>query len=419
MKFELIQQDGHARRGRLVFERGNVETPAFMPVGTYGTVKAMKPEEVRDTGAQILLGNTFHLMLRPGEETVRSLGGLHRFMNWSGPILTDSGGFQVWSLSGLRKITEEGVKFASPVNGDRIMLTPERSIEVQHALGSDIVMQFDECTPYPATEAQARKSMELSARWAARCKAEHERLHLPLSPALSREGRGGDNAAASSPLPSRERVAEGRDRGQERSALFGIVQGGMYADLRRESLQKLVEVGFDGYALGGLSVGEKEDERLHVLDAIGSALPADRPHYLMGVGTPRDLVQAVARGIDMFDCVMPTRNARNGHLFTHQGVIKIRNSAHKTDGCPLDEKCDCYTCKNYSRAYLHHLDKCDEILGSQLNTLHNLHYYQDVMRRIRSAIEANDYARFAADFLAGEGAERGAHKLEKAAEDTV
>ena len=387
MKFELIQQDGHARRGRLVFERGVVETPAFMPVGTYGTVKAMKPEEVRGTGAQILLGNTFHLMMRPGEETVRSLGGLHRFMNWSGPILTDSGGFQVWSLSGLRKITEEGVKFASPVNGDRIMLTPERSIEVQHALGADIVMQFDECTPYPATVSQARKSMELSARWAARCKVAHEAL-----PQATRAG-GAD----------------------ERSALFGIVQGGMYEDLRRESLQRLVEVGFDGYALGGLSVGETEDERLHVLDAIGHMLPAARPHYLMGVGTPRDLVQAVARGIDMFDCVMPTRNARNGHLFTHEGVIKIRNSAHKNDGAPLDAQCDCYTCRNYSRAYLHHLDKCNEILGAQLNTLHNLHYYQDVMRRIRSAIEAQDYPRFAADFLAGEGAVRGSSKPEKAA----
>ena len=386
MKFELIKQDGHARRGRLVFERGMVETPAFMPVGTYGTVKAMKPEEVRDTGAQILLGNTFHLMMRPGEETIRGLGGLHRFMNWKGPILTDSGGFQVWSLSGLRKITEEGVKFASPVNGDRIMLTPERSIEVQHALGSDIIMQFDECTPYPATDKQARKSMEMSARWAARCKTAHA--------ALPQETRGGG--------------------GQERSALFGIVQGGMYEDLRRESLQKLVDVGFDGYALGGLSVGETEEERLHVLDAIGHTLPADRPHYLMGVGTPRDLVQAVGRGIDMFDCVMPTRNARNGHLFTHEGVIKIRNSANKTDSRPLDEKCDCYTCKNYSCAYLHHLDKCNEILGSQLNTLHNLHHYQNVMQRIRAAIEANDFERFSKDFLAGEGAERGAHKIAKA-----
>ena len=287
VKFELLATSGAARRGRLVFGRGTVETPAFMPVGTYGTVKAMTPEELRESGAQIVLGNTFHLMLRPGAETMRALGGLHRFMNWDGPILTDSGGFQVWSLSGLRKITEEGVKFASPVNGDRIFLTPERAIEVQHALGSDVVMQFDECTPYPATEKQARTSMALSARWAARCKTAH---------------------------------------GDQHGALFGIVQGGMYPELRRESLARLREIGFSGYAVGGLSVGEPEAERLQVLDAIGPELPQDHPHYLMGVGTPRDLVQAVARGIDMFDCVMPTRNARNGHLFTSEGVIKIRNA---------------------------------------------------------------------------------------------
>jgi queuine tRNA-ribosyltransferase len=392
MKFQLIQQCGHARRGRLTFARGTVETPAFMPVGTYGTVKAMKPEEVRGTGAQILLGNTFHLMLRPGEQAVRELGGLHRFMHWDGPILTDSGGFQVWSLSGLRKITEDGVKFASPVNGDRILLTPERSIEVQHALGADIVMQFDECTPYPATEQQARKSMELSARWAARCKTAHE--------ALVPETRGGASARGLGPQPQ-ARGGQGLPLAvlESPSALFGIVQGGMYEGLRRESLQRLTETGFDGYALGGLSVGESEDERLHVLDAIGHELPPDRPHYLMGVGTPRDLVQAVARGIDMFDCVMPTRNARNGHLFTHAGVVRIRNSAHKTDGRPLDERCDCYTCRNYSRAYLHHLDKCKEILGAQLNTLHNLHYYQNVMQRIRAAVEGGDYAAFVADFL--------------------
>lgn len=360
----------------MVFERGIVETPAFMPVGTYGTVKAMTPEQVRDTGAQILLGNTFHLMLRPGEQTIRELGGLHRFMNWSGPILTDSGGFQVWSLSELRKITEEGVKFSSPVNGDRIFLTPERAIEVQHALGSDIVMQFDECTPYPATEQQARKSMELSARWAIRCKTAH---------------------------------------GDSPHALFGIVQGGMYENLRKESLQKLSEIGFDGYALGGLSVGETEEERLHVLDAIGPKMPTDKPHYLMGVGTPRDLVQAVGRGIDMFDCVMPTRNARNGHLFTSEGVVRLRNSVNKTDGRPLDAKCSCYTCQNYSRAYLYHLDKCKEMLGSHLNTMHNLHYYQNVMQRIRAAIEAGDYARFAAEFIAGEGAERAQSKSKKPA----
>ncbi|MDP9142698.1 MAG: tRNA guanosine(34) transglycosylase Tgt [Pseudomonadota bacterium] len=362
MKFELLSTSATARRGRLTFERGTVETPAFMPVGTYGTVKAMTPEELRGVGAQIILGNTFHLMLRPGEQVIRSLGGLHKFMNWAGPILTDSGGFQVWSLSALRKITEEGVKFASPINGDRIFLTPERAIEVQHALGSDIVMQFDECTPYPATEKQARKSMELSARWAIRCKTEH---------------------------------------GSNHGALFGIVQGGMHTTLRRESLQRLRDTGFDGYALGGLSVGEPEAERLQVLDAIGPELPPSHPHYLMGVGTPRDLVQAVARGIDMFDCVMPTRNARNGHLFTSQGVVKIRNAVHKNDGQALDPACDCYTCANYSRAYLHHLDRCNEILGSRLNTIHNLRYYQTLMQQIRTAIEQDRYTAFADDFLAG------------------
>jgi queuine tRNA-ribosyltransferase len=368
MQFELLKTDGAARRGRLRFERGAVETPAFMPVGTYGTVKSVSPEELTACGAQIVLGNTFHLMLRPGEETVRKLGGLHRFMNWSGPILTDSGGFQVWSLSGLRKITEEGVKFASPINGDRIFLSPERAIEVQHALGSDIVMQFDECTPYPATERQARKSMEMSARWADRCKQAHGAGH---------------------------------------GALFGIVQGGMYSALREESLQRLTSIGFDGYALGGLSVGETEAERLEVLDAIGPQLPADRPHYLMGVGTPRDLVQAVARGIDMFDCVMPTRNARNGHLFTSEGVIKIRNRQHRDDPAPLDPRCACPTCRQYSRAYLHHLDRCNEMLGGRLNTLHNLYYYQDVMRRIRDAVDEGRYAAFASEFLSGpEGATR-------------
>ncbi len=360
MKFELLATSGAARRGRLLFDRGTIQTPVFMPVGTYGTVKAMTPEELREIGAEIVLGNTFHLMLRPGEETIRELGGLHRFMNWDRPILTDSGGFQVWSLSGLRKISEEGVKFASPVNGDRIFLTPERSVQMQHALGSDIVMQFDECTPYPASEKQARSSMELSARWGARCKTAH-----------------GDNP----------------------NALFGIVQGGMHPALRRESLRHLTAIGFDGYAVGGLSVGEPEEERLKVLDAIGPELPPDHPHYLMGVGTPRDLVQAVGRGIDMFDCVMPTRNARNGHLFTSQGVVKIRNARYKADPQPLDPNCDCQTCKLYSRAYLHHLDRCNEILGSRLNTVHNLRYYQNVMQRIRDAIEQDRYADFAAAFL--------------------
>jgi queuine tRNA-ribosyltransferase len=335
-----------------------------MPVGTYGTVKGLSPEEVRDSGAEILLGNTFHLMLRPGEEAMRRLGGLHRFMNWSGPILTDSGGFQVWSLSGLRKISEEGVRFASPVNGDRIFLSPERLIEVQRALGSDIVMQFDECTPHPATERQARTSMELSARWAQRCKLAMQ---------------AGDGT----------------------QALFGIVQGGMYAPLRLESLERLQALGFDGYALGGLSVGESEQERLQVLEAVAPQLPAGRPHYLMGVGTPRDLVQAVGYGIDMFDCVMPTRNARNGHLFTHQGVLRLRNARYREDPGPLDPDCDCVTCRNYSRAYLHHLDRCNEMLGPRLNTLHNLRYYQRLMGRIRDAIAAGRYAAFAAAFLAG------------------
>lgn len=366
MKYELLSTSGSARRGRIRFARGVIDTPQFMPVGTYGTVKAMTPEELKLAGAQIILGNTFHLMLRPGEQIVRKLGGLHSFMHWDGPILTDSGGFQVWSLAELRKLSEKGVEFASPINGDRIFLTPERSIEVQLALGSDIIMQFDECTPYPATVEQAGESLRLSARWGARCKAAHA-------------------------------GAEG--------ALFGIVQGGMYPELRNESLARLTEIGFDGYALGGLSVGETEIERLHVLDGIARQLPADQPRYVMGVGTPRDLVQAVGRGIDLFDCVMPTRNARNGHLFTSEGVIKIRNARHRDDPGPLDPVCSCYTCANYSRAYLHHLDRCDEILGARLNTTHNLHYYLDLMKRIRAAIEVGNYDTFAADFLAGpEGA---------------
>ncbi|MBI2383239.1 MAG: tRNA guanosine(34) transglycosylase Tgt [Gammaproteobacteria bacterium] len=370
MRFELLRSEGPARRGRLIFAHGVVETPAFMPVGTYGTVKAMTPEELRALGAQIILGNTFHLMLRPGEQLIRELGGLHRFMRWDGPILTDSGGFQVWSLAELRKLTEEGVHFQSPVNGDKVFLSPERATQVQHALGSDIVMQFDECTPYPATVGQARASMELSARWALRCKTAHE-------------GQAG--------------------------ALFGIVQGGMHAELRRESLARLTKIGFDGYALGGLSVGEAESERLHVLDAVAGAMPADRPRYLMGVGTPRDLVQAVARGVDMFDCVMPTRNARNAHLFTSEGVIRLRNARYRSDPRPLDPACACSTCRNYSRAYLHHLDKCNEILGARLNTYHNLFYYQNLMRRMRQAIEESRFDSWARSFLASpEGAARGA-----------
>ena len=388
MKFQLVAKDGAARRGVLELAHGRVDTPAFMPVGTYGTVKAVTPEEVRASGAQILLGNTFHLMLRPGEALIRELGGLHRFMSWDGPILTDSGGFQVWSLAELRKLTEEGVHFASPVNGDKVFLSPERSIEVQQALGSDIVMQFDECTPHPATETQARESMELSARWALRCKVAHG------------AARGPDRAPGGPP--------QGRPAGAARGALFGIVQGGMHVKLRNESLVRLTDIGFDGYALGGLSVGESEEDRLRVLDGVAGQMPADRPRYLMGVGTPRDLVQAVGRGLDMFDCVMPTRNARNGHLFTSEGVLRLRNARYRTDAGSLDPACDCPACRGYSRAYLHHLDRCNEILGARLNTLHNLHYYQRLMRRMREAIEQERFDAFARDFLAGpEGEARG------------
>ncbi len=349
MNFELLGTDKAARRARLSFARGAVETPAFMPVGTYGTVKAMTPEELTGLGAEIILGNTFHLMLRPGMEVIRAHGGLHRFMHWDGPILTDSGGFQVWSLGELRKISEQGVTFQSPVNGDRIFMGPEESMAVQQALGSDIIMIFDECTPYPATEAQARASMELSLRWAERSKRAH---------------------------------------GDHSSALFGIVQGGMYESLRRESLAGLKAIGFDGYALGGLSVGEPKEEMLRILDAVAGELPDDRPRYLMGVGKPEDLVEAVRRGIDMFDCVLPTRNARNGWLFTHDGQVKIRNSRYARDTGPVDPHCDCYTCRNYSRAYLRHLQQCNEILGARLATIHNLHYYQALMRGLRQAIEA-------------------------------
>ncbi|MDP3293554.1 MAG: tRNA guanosine(34) transglycosylase Tgt [Nevskia sp.] len=407
MRFELLATEGAARRGRLHFPRGSIETPQFMPVGTYGTVKAMTPAELRAGGAQIILGNTFHLWLRPGHETIRALGGLHRFMNWNGPILTDSGGFQVWSLAELRKLTEEGVHFASPINGDKVFLSPEKSIAIQHGLGSDIIMQFDECTPYPATTEEARKSMELSARWAARCKTAHEAWTPEAAPALL------DLAESLTPSPSPGGRGEPDDA---RGALFGIVQGGMHADLRAESLQRLTDIGFDGYAIGGLSVGEPEGERLKVLDAIGPIMPADRPHYLMGVGTPRDLVQGVARGIDLFDCVMPTRNARNGHLFTSEGVIKLRNARHRTDPGPLDPACNCETCTHYSRAYLHHLDRCNEILGARLNTIHNLHYYLNLMKRIRAAIEAGTFAAFSAAFLAGpEGQSRRAAEAAVAA----
>ncbi|HHJ14733.1 MAG TPA: tRNA guanosine(34) transglycosylase Tgt [Gammaproteobacteria bacterium] len=364
MRFERLASDGRARRGRLYFERGVVDTPAFMPVGTYGTVKGMRPEQVAESGAQILLGNTFHLMLRPGTDIIRRHGDLHEFMNWPGPILTDSGGFQVYSLGALRKITEAGVTFRSPVNGDKVFLGPEESMAVQRALGSDIVMIFDECTPYPASEAQARDSMQLSLRWARRSRAAH---------------------------------------GDSRAALFGIVQGGMYPDLRLESLAGLVDIGFDGYAIGGLSVGEPAEERRRVLEVLEPALPADAPRYLMGVGTPADMVEAVCHGVDLFDCVMPTRNARNGHLFTSRGVVRLRNARFREDTAPLDPDCDCYTCRRYSRAYLYHLHKCNEILGAHLNTVHNLHYYQCLMRDLRTAIEAGRLEAFAREFLAERG----------------
>ncbi|MCP3690254.1 MAG: tRNA guanosine(34) transglycosylase Tgt [Gammaproteobacteria bacterium] len=361
MQFRLDKTRGRARRGCLTFERGVVETPAFMPVGTYGTVKAMTPEELKDIGAQIILGNTFHLMLRPGTEIIKKHGDLHDLMNWHGPILTDSGGFQVFSLAKMRKITEEGVQFNSPVDGARVFLSPEVSMQVQRDLGSDIVMVLDECTPYPADEDTVRTSMELSLRWAARSKAAFQQQNNP-------------------------------------NALFGIVQGGTYAHLRAQSAQGLTEIGFDGYAIGGLSVGEPADERNITLDQTLPCLPVDKPRYLMGVGKPEDLIEGVRRGIDMFDCVIPTRNARTGFLYTHQGIVRIRNSKHSADTRPVDENCGCYTCQHYSRAYLRHLDKCREILGARLNTIHNLYYFQELMQRIRDAIEADRYDEFAQDF---------------------
>lgn len=359
MDFHLINTDGHARRGRLIFSRGVVETPMFMPVGTYGTVKAISPDELTVMGAQIILGNTFHLLLRPGMEVVKAHGDLHHFMNWDKPILTDSGGFQVFSLGALRKITEQGVTFKSPINGSNIFIGPEESMQIQRDLGSDIVMIFDECTPYPATFQQAADSMRLSLRWAARSKMAHE---------------------------------------GNPSALFGIVQGGMYASLRHESIAGLKDIGFDGYAIGGLSVGEPKEEMMATLDIIHQQMPVDKPRYLMGVGTPEDLVEAVRRGIDLFDCVMPTRNARNGHLFTRFGVVKIRNSQYQYDTGPLDESCTCYTCQNYSRAYLRHLDRCKEMLGSRLNTLHNLHYYLHLMQDLRDAISSRKLGEFVEQF---------------------
>lgn len=362
MLFEIFGADGAARTGRLTTAHGEVRTPAFMPVGTYGTVKAMSPAELRELGADVVLGNTFHLWLRPGLEVIAAHGGLHRFMGWDGPILTDSGGFQVFSLGALRKITEEGVKFQSPVNGDACFLSPEESMRIQRVLDSDIVMVFDECTPYPATFDEARASMQLSARWAQRSKQAHE---------------GNSNA------------------------LFGIVQGGIYEPLRDESLSALTRVGFDGYAIGGLSVGETKEEMQRILLHTGPKLPPDKPRYLMGVGTPQDIVEAVCAGIDMFDCVLPTRNARNGWVYTSEGVVKLRNSRYRTDTSPLDPKCACHTCKNFTRAYLHHLQRVNEILGARLNTLHNLHYYQQLMHDLRDAIAAGRLVSFADRFAGG------------------
>ncbi len=361
MQFKVNASDGKARTGVMNFPRGAVATPAFMPVGTYGSVKGLSPQQVRDTGADIILGNTFHLMLRPGTEVIMKHGDLHDFTGWERPMLTDSGGFQVFSLGEMRKISEQGVKFRSPVDGAEIFLGPENAIEIQHQLGSDIIMVFDECTPYPATEAEARDSMQLSLRWAGRCVQSH-----------------GDNAAA----------------------LFGIVQGGMFEQLREESLAGLMALGFAGYALGGLSVGEPKEEMKKIVEFCGERLPVDKPRYLMGVGTPADIVHAVTEGIDMFDCVMPTRNARNAHLFTSQGLLRLRNSRYRDDTGPLDESCACYTCQRFSRAYLHHLDKCREMLGAQLNTIHNLHYYQTLMAGLRGAIEQGRLAAFVRQFQA-------------------
>lgn len=366
LEFTLKKTSGKARRGEMKLNHGVVQTPIFMPVGTYGTVKAMAPNELEEIGSQIILGNTFHLWLRPGLDVIEKHGGLHQFMGWDKPILTDSGGFQVFSLKGLRKITEEGVKFASPINGDKLFLTPEVSMQIQRVLNSDIVMVFDECTPYkindrPATEEEAAKSMRMSLRWARRSKDEFVRLCNP-------------------------------------NALFGIVQGGMYEHLREESLEGLKEIGFHGYAVGGLSVGEPKEEMHRIMEKIVWQLPEDKPRYLMGVGTPEDLVEGVSQGIDMFDCVMPTRNARNGWLFTRYGDIKIRNSKYKDDLRPLDPTCDCYACKHFSRAYLHHLQKVNEILGARLNTIHNLHYYLHLMQEIRDALDADRFEEWKAEF---------------------
>ena len=364
MEFEVTATHGAARRGKLTLPRGVVDTPAFMPVGTYGTVKAMSPQELKELGAQIVLGNTFHLWLRPGLEVIAAHGGLHRFMGWDGPVLTDSGGYQVYSLGDLREITDEGVRFQSPVNGDPCFLTPEESMRIQRVLDADVVMVFDECTPYPADFDAARDSMRLSLRWAERSKRAHA-------------GNG--------------------------NALFGIVQGGMHEPLRDESLAELSRIGFDGYAIGGLSVGETKGEMMRILRHTAPRLPAERPRYLMGVGTPQDIVAAVTAGVDLFDCVLPTRNARNGWVYTRRGVVKLRNARHRDEVQPLDPECACYTCRHFTRAYLHHLQRVNEILGARLNTLHNLHYYQELMRALRAAIEARRLADFTAEFEQKQG----------------
>jgi queuine tRNA-ribosyltransferase len=377
LEFQVLKTEGHARRGTLTLNHGVVQTPIFMPVGTYGTVKGVTPRSLQEMGAQIILGNTFHLWMRPGLDVMQQFGGLHRFEQWNKPILTDSGGFQVWSLGEMRKISEEGVKFASPVNGDKLFLTPEISMQIQTTLNSDIVMQFDECTPYEVkgqltTHAQARHSMQLSQRWALRCKTEFARLENP-------------------------------------NALFGIVQGGMFEDLRQESLDALVEMNFPGYAVGGVSVGEPKEEMLRVMAHTPHRLPADKPRYLKGVGTPEDLVEGVTQGVDMFDCVMPTRNARNGHLFTRFGDLKLRNARHRSDERPIDETCTCYTCRGttaadgtvsggFSRAYLHHLERCGEMLAPMLASIHNLHYYLNLMREVRETLEAGTFAAFVRQF---------------------
>ena len=372
LNFDLIKTEGEARRGRLTLNHGVVETPIFMPVGTYGTVKGVMPRSLEEMGAQIILGNTFHLWMRPGLDVMKQFGGLHKFENWHKPILTDSGGFQVWSLGEMRKISEEGVRFASPVNGDKLFLTPEISMQIQTILNSDIVMQFDECTPYwegdkslghITTEREARASMELSLRWAKRCVTEFNNLQNP-------------------------------------NALFGIVQGGMFPNLREESLAGLAAMDLPGYAIGGVSVGEPKEEMLGVMNHITPKLPTNKPRYLMGVGTPEDLVAGVATGVDMFDCVMPTRNARNGHLFTRYGDLRLRNSRYKADELPIDETCSCYACSNFSRAYLHHLDRCGEMLGPMLTTIHNLHYYLNLMQEVRDALDAGGFAAFQVQFAA-------------------